>query len=240
MHSSAVLLVNPSWIAYDFKMTFIGFKRDLNAELHTACATDDCSVVRELLLAGAEIDALDPRLATPLHTAAGANSAGAAAILLAQGADVDARDEHGRSPLNWAVRARLPDMARLLLEAGADVHDINLMGNDAIASCVNDADVPVAEVLLDFGADIFQCGADGFTLLHKACAKSQLELAKFFIRNGLSVHAKSRGGKTPLDCDYSGLVSDWLASAHAKDTIIDAFGGESVESHAAVTRGLSL
>lgn len=234
------IVANPSWIAYPFGMSFIGFKRDLNAELHTACAIGDCDGVRDLLAAGAQIDALDPRLATPLHTAIESDTLEAVEILLANGANVDARDEHGRSPLNWAVRARLPHMARRLLKDGADVHDLDSKGNDAISMCVQDADVPVAEVLLEFGADIFQCDSGGFTLLHKACKNSQLELAKFFIRNGLSMDAKTKGGSTPLDCDHSGLVSDWWASVQAQNTILDVFGGEQSEVTVSPLRGLAL
>ena len=66
--------------------------------LHAAAAAGQADVVRQLLTAGAALEAGDNRDRTPLHHAAGAGHVEVVELLLAAGAALEARDEPGSDP----------------------------------------------------------------------------------------------------------------------------------------------
>jgi uncharacterized protein len=98
--------------------------------LFDAVHADDVHRLRDLIAAGANVNAKDAHGETPLHCAAREYRLGAASQLLASGADIDARDNQGNTQLYLAVfaaRSRT-DMIRLLLSAGANKNIRNNYG----------------------------------------------------------------------------------------------------------------
>lgn len=81
------------------------------------------AVVRELLAAGAAVDArtLDGSEETPLLCAAGSGHAPIVDALIAAGADVQARTDRGGSPLFLACQNGHTECVRALVRAGAEV-----------------------------------------------------------------------------------------------------------------------
>lgn len=79
--------------------------------------------VRELLLCGTDVDAVDADGSTALHVAAGMAHVEVVELLLLGGAMVDVRDADGCAPLHRALRSRrngMWDVVELLRVHGAD------------------------------------------------------------------------------------------------------------------------
>jgi ankyrin repeat protein len=107
--------------------------------LHIAAAAYRTGVVRQLILAGADVHASNRLGGQPLHAAAVGvpgsplwnPSAQAATIvcLVEAGADPNAADKNGVLPLHRAVRTRCAAAVRTLLECGADPTRKNKSGS---------------------------------------------------------------------------------------------------------------
>jgi len=69
-------------------------------ELHTAVASGDASIVRDMLLAGADVDQQDEFGSTPLHRAAWQGDILIVQALLSYGANVEASRNDGKTPLD--------------------------------------------------------------------------------------------------------------------------------------------
>lgn len=90
--------------------------------LHLASRSGHADVVRLLVEAGSDVNALTATGVAPLHFAAEAGDAEAIEFLVAHGADVNARDTYaGRTPLMFATARNSLDAIDALIAAGADV-----------------------------------------------------------------------------------------------------------------------
>ena len=91
-------------------------------------------VVRALIKAGAEVDALDSNQDSPLHYAAQFNPA-AVQVLVEANAKVNVLDKLNYSPLFCAANCKQSEAVVCLCKAGADPH----LGNSPLSSSyVND------------------------------------------------------------------------------------------------------
>jgi hypothetical protein len=98
--------------------------------LHIAAAAYRSALVRELVAAGAAVDATNRRRQQPLHYAADGGpraphwnpraQAATIAALIDAGADPNAADTGGVTPLHRAVRNRCAAAVQALLDRGAD------------------------------------------------------------------------------------------------------------------------
>ena len=91
-------------------------------------------MVRALIEAGAEVEALDRGQFSPLHCAAELNPA-AVQVLVQANAKVNVLNEWNNSPLYWAARKNHREAVVCLCKAWADAH----LGNSPLSeSDVND------------------------------------------------------------------------------------------------------
>ena len=96
--------------------------RDYSTPLHCAVWKGHLEVVRTLLDAGADVNALnqnDHSGNTPLHAAAHANHIAIAQLLIQRGANVDARDVNVRTPLDHTDFHEAKAVARILQQTTA-------------------------------------------------------------------------------------------------------------------------
>jgi ankyrin repeat protein len=95
------------------------------AALHRAAAEGDATAAKQLLLAGAAVNAADKKGRTALHRAAKHGHAAEVQLLLGQQAAVNAVDTKGRTALHTA---RSKAVVQALLGAGAAVDAADAVG----------------------------------------------------------------------------------------------------------------
>jgi len=101
-----------------------GKQEKLNRKLVKAVVDGRIRKTREIIDAGAKLDAVDGDGWTALHFVARDGHLGIAKLLLSRGANVDARNVQGWTPLDLAAWNGQETVAKLLLEHGADPADV--------------------------------------------------------------------------------------------------------------------
>jgi hypothetical protein len=156
---------------------------NLEKNLHVAVASNDPTMAKVLLKAGANVNTTDKGLETPLHSAATKGRASVAKVLLDAGANVNARDDEGLTPLHTAAVWGHVELARMLIAAGADVNARDRR-NETPLHLVASRRVPPLSVYADMTRLLLERGArpnarasDGTTPLGRAeDAASKLSL----------------------------------------------------------------
>jgi ankyrin repeat protein len=155
---------------------------DIHTELMEAIRTQNIQKVREMISAGANVNA---NLNTPNQSGITPIMATAATpdgpieigkMLLEKGAKVNAKDWLGWTPLMYAAYNGRTDLAKLLLKKGAEVNAVS---------------------------------HTGWTPLMYAAYKGHVEIVKLLIENGADVNTKTRAGETALSIAESRDESDF-------------------------------
>ncbi len=135
-----------------------------------AVISGDAGQVRELIDAGADVDARDETGATLLMLAAGVGHLEIVSLLIESGANVNACDERGWSAISRAVynseqKCGHPQVVQALIAAGADVEAAIGYGVRPLMLAAGYGETAVVEVLLKAGADVLAKNEGGYTAL---------------------------------------------------------------------------
>ncbi|XP_005105087.1 serine/threonine-protein phosphatase 6 regulatory ankyrin repeat subunit B [Aplysia californica] len=160
--------------------------------LHFACdhSGGNTGVVRKLLQANADINAVDEDGNTGLHLACSESNIPVVRLLIERGADVNARDVDGETPLVRVCLARNVELIDLLLKAGCDP---NVPEGQPVELLVRAPLVEALKLLIEAGANIGQ----GAFLSH-ACEHDNIEMMKVLHHYGADVNKPNILGMTPL------------------------------------------
>lgn len=121
--------------------------------LHLACFGTPVEGVRELILAGAELDTLSDCGSTPLSDSALVGRLDVVKLLLQSGAALAVEGQFDATLLQ-AVRGKSMEIVQRLLEAGADVNGQQTDFSETALHVAAELDlVEIAEVLLAYGAN---------------------------------------------------------------------------------------
>jgi ankyrin repeat protein len=120
------------------------------------------------------------------------------ALLLELGADVSVKDTTGETPLHEAANSDA-NTARKLLERGADVNAASKDGTTPLIAAVKVGNNEVAELLLIVeGVKPNLADEEGWTALHYAAQRGDLDCVRSLIEKKVDVNARSKEGETPL------------------------------------------
>jgi ankyrin len=237
--------------------------------LMTAARSGDVETVERLLEHGADINAAEhERGQTALMWAVAQQHADVVRVLIEKDADLHARTKvwyqlentagntnpsgnfrmaHGGStPLLFAARHGDVETARVLLDAGADVNDGAASGTSALVIAAHSGHGPLGIYLLEQGADPSAAGA-GYTALHAAVLRSQIELVAALLDHGADPNAVVEHG-TPgrrFSADYSirsqliGTHAFWLAAKYGEVEILRMLAERGADPFVIHERGMS-
>ena len=168
--------------------------------LHAAAAYGESAAITSLISAGASVQVVNDRGATPLHVA----SRAAVTLLLSYGAEVDHRDNLGATPLHYASY----DAAVELIAGGADLGAENKIGATPLLTAVRRGDTRLAELLIMLGASVnVSDRRQGVTPLHLAVKHGDPQLVAILVNQGADINARDKFGNTPLSWTRSPLTS---------------------------------
>jgi ankyrin repeat protein len=207
-------------------------------ELHDAIAAGDTARVRQLVAAGADVNAARQKglpgipaevaahAALPLHAAVTFGRHEIVPLLLDAGADPARKlPGNGRTALHCAARIGQPYLTRLLLEHKAPVGARDDQGGTALHVAAQHQWADVAEVLLDAGADPDAADDASRTPLHRAVEGNSTLAVDLLIARKADVNKADRHGRTPVHLALAQgkvALAGWLLTGAARvDTADD-------------------
>ena len=216
---------------------------DGTTALHWVAYHDDAALVARLILAGADVNAVNDYGSRPLREAAVRGSAKVIERLLDAGADVDARGADDETPLMIVARTDRVDAARLLLEHGADANARETWKNQTALIWAAAQNQPaMVRLLLEHGADPDarsavndwprQMSAEpremfrplgGMTALMYAAREGCTECARALVEGGADPDAGDPRNVTPLLTALNNLHFDVAAVLLDAGANVDKF-----------------
>lgn len=165
--------------------------------LHHAAGFGSLDTIKNLIAAGADVNAKNNRQSTPLHWALASEDK--VKLLLAKGADVNARQADGRTPLYHAVSQNNHiAISKLLLDKGADPNVGTANNNTCLMVAAGRGDVATMKLLVEHKADVKAVNGAGSTALIAAGLGRNPEVIRFLLANGLDANTANKRKITPL------------------------------------------
>jgi ankyrin repeat protein len=165
--------------------------------LHYACQQFDVDVVKQLLKAGADPNALDTHGWTPLTRAAEGNQLEIAQALLAAGADPLVEDKQGLTPLLVAARQASPALVGAMLDKlGKRAAS---QSGAALVMAAWYGRLETVKSLLDRGVDPNYVNVSGATALIASAQDFSGKVAALLLSRGANPAFRSKEGKTAWD-----------------------------------------
>lgn len=162
---------------------------------------DNKTIIRTLVLHGANVEFKNALQQTPLLYAISQGAVKPAKALLECGANIMARNSNDESVLHLAFASgRLsPDMTGWLVDSGAKINYVGGTRKETpIFYAIRSRHRDGVQSLLDLGADVNLRNVDGMTPLSIAVCMGCIRLTKMLLDHGALVNAKDLQGRDPL------------------------------------------
>jgi ankyrin repeat protein len=164
-----------------------------------AAMDNDLAAIKELMSAGANVNAVDEIYqATALSLAVSKGNLEMAQLLLWDGADVNAITSRGHTALMSLSWNSTPEVARALITAGAKIDLQDEDGDTALLLVALDGNPEVLQALLDAGAAVNAQNKKGQTALMQAAKQGVIGNVKALIAAGADIYERDEEGSTAL------------------------------------------
>jgi ankyrin repeat protein len=173
-------------------------QNDNQTALHLAARNGHASAIRELVQAGASLDARTSRGWTALHLAANRGQHDAVRELLNAHADADAVTPTGERPIHLAAYPGHHSIIDMLATAGADLDARTETGHAAVHLAALSSQSEAIAALKRGNADMNAALGDGSTAFHLAARYDDVDTIRALGAAGANASQASASGETPL------------------------------------------
>jgi ankyrin repeat protein len=164
-----------------------------------AAMSDDLDAVKQLLYAGANVNAVDETYhTTALALAVSHGNLEMVQALLWAGADANAKNNKGQTPLMSLSGRSTAEVVQALIKAGAKIDLQDEDGDTALMLAATDDNAEVLQALLDAGASINMKNERRQTALMLAAREGLTDNVKALIAAGADVNEQDEDGWTAL------------------------------------------
>lgn len=154
--------------------------------LHSACASGNFTVVKELLGYKAKVEARTNKGQTPLHLAVYSGSQDCVRELLKYNAEVNVATSHEKAtPLHIACQRQGAQIAVMLVQHGADVNARNIIQRTPLHLTAETGRVDIGNLLLTSGADKDALDMHGWSARQIAELFNQRDFQELIIRESM-------------------------------------------------------
>ncbi|CAH2049103.1 unnamed protein product, partial [Iphiclides podalirius] len=185
------------------------------APIHWAASRGNVEIIKLLIEAKCDIEAVDKKQNDLLQCACAKGSVDVAAYAISLGAKVQGCDAAGDAPLALAARSGHTSVVELLLENGAEIDAINKTGRTALHVACEGGHSDTAVLLVSKGAAREASDNSGRTPLHIAAVHRHTELVRTLLETSCHVDATDNNGVTALQMACAqgcrGIVEHLLA-----------------------------
>ena len=184
-------------------------KKEGEELLHLASKNGQVYLIKNLLRAKVDINALNAEGLSSLHWAVINGNIEVTKLLIEKGANIEIKDSGcGSSPLLFACQNGRTKIVKFLIEKGADINTKNSKGSNAIHFAAQSGKTEIVDFLLQNGLEINMKDNNGENPLFYAMyyrhfpimreAIHAYEMVKFLIENGVNVDEATVSNQTPL------------------------------------------
>ncbi|XP_028809298.1 uncharacterized protein LOC114763708 [Denticeps clupeoides] len=163
-----------------------------------AVARKHLSIVKYLLMKGADPNISNNVGETALYKACEKSAEEVVEVLLSCGANVSRSSIQGVTPLHEAVKNHNVAISKLLIQAGAKIFAETIYGIEPIFMAAQSGGTEVLKILIKVGANINSQANDGATALYEASKNGHEEVVALLLSNKADVNRTNKAGLTAL------------------------------------------
>ncbi|MCH7569297.1 MAG: ankyrin repeat domain-containing protein, partial [Deltaproteobacteria bacterium] len=197
--------------------------------LMVAGTRGDLTVIKDLVAAGANVNAVWVQGMTSLLYVMNFGQMEPAKLLVELGADPNVRDSCGRSALAIALSRGSVGDIDFLLKKGATVDSVNYFGQTPLMLAAMAGKQETVQLFLEAGSIVDRRDERGMTALMHAAKADHRDIVEMLLEVGAHINAKANGGNTALM--YAQLTSPMQAATSLKEAGAEDIVGNLLARH---------